>query len=423
MSFLQSNLDIVKARWPKLYQAIESADLSALTVESEQNTLIINNIQLTTNYDHAHEAALQLSRIPTTAESAFIYGTGLGDTARLALRNKNLKNIHIIVLNIGVFAHVMNALDHTDWLNAKEITLHHYNDINEVYAPFCANPAELTLASDECATLKDRILLELNQSYIESKQALPQVAKTIENNLSFINSDKSIAALPKSKSDIIYIAAAGPTLENHLSWLAENKPFIIAVDASVKTLLAHRITPDIVVSIDALAHNMFNQDDYNKLAAAALVYFPSISTHVVEQWQGKRYFSYSNTPMYQAYKSQINSPTLFSAGSVIHPAIDLAAFIGGKSIVLLGADFAFTKNKSHANPEKSAESKTPLNFAVEFANDWVFNGHGEKVATMPNLKGYLRDLERYIDANSQIKFLNGSLEGAQIAGTSLWQAK
>ncbi|REL26048.1 DUF115 domain-containing protein [Thalassotalea euphylliae] len=423
MSFLQTNLDIVKARWPKLYRAVKNENLAKLTVESEQNTLIINNIQLTTNYNHTAEARLQLSRIPADAKRAFIYGIGLGDTARLALQNKSLQQIHIVILNIGVFTHVMNALDHTDWLKAKEITLYHFDEIDEVYAPFCANPAELTLASDECVLLRDRIQLELNHDFINSNHNTEKVTKTIETNLALISKDSPISAMTKLKTDTVYIAAAGPTLEDHLAWLSQNKPFIIALDASVKTLLAHNITPDIVISIDVISDRLFDDLTYEKLSTTSLVYFPNVATKVIEKWRGKRFFSYSNTPMYQAYKAQIDSPALYSAGSVIHPAVDLAAYLGAKSIVLLGADFAFTKNKSHANPEKSAHSKNPLEYAVQFTVDWVFNGHGEKVSSMPNLKGYLRDLERYIAAHNHINFLNGSLEGAQIAGTILWQPK
>ena len=80
--------------------------------------------------------------------------------------------------------------------------------------------------------------------------------------------------------------------------------------------------------------------------------------------------------------------------------------------MLLGADFGFPNNQTHAtgqtifNSEHYAESSY-----------WVLNGKGERISTMLNYRGYLRDLERYIQSQPQVNFINGSVEGAKIAGT------
>ncbi len=120
--------------------------------------------------------------------------------------------------------------------------------------------------------------------------------------------------------------------------------------------------------------------------------------------------------MFECITSTHKKTPLFNAGSVIHPAIDLACYLGAIQIIMLGTDFSFTKNKSHANANSSNQSSIPLNQATH----WVLNYNGEKVPTLANFKGYLRDLERYINKHGGIEFINGSHLGAKIDGASLW---
>ena len=48
------------------------------------------------------------------------------------------------------------------------------------------------------------------------------------------------------------------------------------------------------------------------------------------------------------------------------------------------------------------------------------NGYGEKNPTYLNFRGYLRDLEHYIELHPQVSFYNGSKVGANIAGALIW---
>ncbi|MNG27451.1 hypothetical protein D3C81_2076890 [compost metagenome] len=55
------------------------------------------------------------------------------------------------------------------------------------------------------------------------------------------------------------------------------------------------------------------------------------------------------------------------------------------------------------------------------ARYWVHDGHGQKVKTQLNFRGYLCELERYIARHPQVLFLNSSRAGAMIAGTQFNQ--
>jgi hypothetical protein len=415
---LAENLTIIEKRWPKLHQHIINAHHQAVSVETIENTITINAIQLTSNYDRIAEAKLQLTRIPKSSEKAFIYGVGLGDTAELALQRTALKQLHVIILNPAIFLHIINVKKHNLWLEDKRTNLHLVDKIKDVYKPFLANPAELILADNNSAQLRDRISVELNNDFIQHKYLENDggIKSSILNNLDYVKKDKSLSQLSLHVPKQIFIAAARPTLEEHLQWLKENSPFIICLDAALTTLLASNIIPDIIISIDKRVFHLFKDIQKDKLKDIPLVYFPYVERSLLDYWPGERFCSYSKTNMYKDITLLKEKVALFSSGSVIHPAIDLAVYLKASEVILLGADFSFPNNKGHATPDGSNKSELD----VESAKHWLFNGLGEKVTTMANFKGYLRDLERYIALNPTINFYTGSLLSAKIDGVNLW---
>jgi len=412
-----NSFDIIAQRWPLLFKALEQTPYQELSIEIEQNTIVVNNTQLTSNYDRVAEAELQTSRINEFSNVAYIYGSALGDTARILLARKAIRQLNVVILNKSVFIQSLYALAQADWLCDSRVQLYLAQDFEDIKQPFCVNPAELKLCEKEAEFIADCIQIELNHDYIEKKHNKTNASSPIKRNIEFIKNDPDISALNIPQQPEIFIAAAGPSLELHLDYLKKNQVFIIALDASVAILLANNITPNIVVSIDYKAFQFFANIPASKLEKVPLVYFPNVETEVLSYWPGPRYCSYSETKMYQNIAKAFPKRPLYCAGSVIHPAIDLAAYLNVKAIILLGADFAFIFNKSHARNGLKVSSHE---LDLETAQETICNGYGEIVPTMTSLKGYLRDLERYIATHKNIKFYVGSLHGAKIEGTTLW---
>ncbi len=418
---LQQQLELIYSRWPDVHQQLVRAEPNALSVSVvNTTTLSINGIQLTSAWDRKAEARLQAEQIPPGKPVIYLYGTGLGDCAQTLLLRKKLQQLHCIILNRAVFLQTL-AIEEQRWLSDIRVTLHLPQEFPEIQLPFIVNPAELLLAEESSFILRDRLELELNSSYIQQQHRAENSIsqQKIAANYKFLEQDRDISTLNTFnwQEKTVFIAAAGPTLEDHFNWLAENRPALIAVDAAVSSLVENGIIPDIVISIDAYSSRLFNDKALTKLNHTPLVYFPGVDSELLERWQGNRYYSRSATPMYAHLPAQFKKTSLFSAGSVLHPAIDLAVTLKAQEIILMGADFSFVKGKSHANPEKSDKSK----IALERANHFIINGLGEKVPTIQNFKGYLRDLERYIEKNPQVLFFNASEKGAKIMGTRLWQ--
>ncbi len=416
---LQKQLELINRRWPHLYQQLSAAQTEQLQVDIINNTtLAIDGIQLTSAQDREAEAKLQADQISPKEPVIYLYGSALGDCAQLLLRRKTLKRLHIIILNRAVFLESL-ARKKQDWPDDLRVELHIPDEKDDLFCPFIVNPAELVLAEEKSFILRDRLELEINSAYIQKRHNAEDsvTQKRIAANQSFLAEDRDISFFDRLPQKTVFIAAAGPTLEDHLHWLAEQRPPVIAVDAAVPSLLAAGIIPQIVVAIDAHASCFFTADSFAQLENTPLVYLPGVDSQLLAGWRGERYFSWSTTPMYRNLPARFKKTRLFSSGSVIHPAIDLARWLGAQKIVLLGADFSFVGGKSHASPKKSEQNRIPLERAAHF----VINNRGEKVPTIQNFKGYLRDLERYIESQPQISFFTASDKGAKIMGTKLWK--
>ncbi|GHE80972.1 motility associated factor glycosyltransferase family protein [Thalassotalea profundi] len=419
-TILPKNFEVISRRWPDLFDVLMATNENTVNVDVVESTLTINGIQLTSSYDRVAEAQLQIKQIPSHSNEATIYGPALGDTATLLLQNKALRKLYVVILNKAIFIHSLQAIEDMQWLEDKRTQLLLATKNSEISVPFCVNPAELKLADNDGEQLADKVQIELNYDFVNKthQQRQKHQCDPIQDNLAFVKQDADISTLPKATHSEIFIAAAGPTLEKHLNYLALHQPFIIAVDASVRVLLERDIIPNIVVSIDYTAYQFFKDINPQLLENTTLVYFPNIESQVLTYWPGPRLCSYSPTPMYKELIDKYPKIQLYCAGSVVHPAIDLAVYLQAKTIVLLGTDFAFTYNQSHAKTNNKTKASHEL--ALGNAQESVINGYGERIPTMASLKSYLRELERYILKHPKVNFKNGSLDGAYIEGTTLW---
>lgn len=100
----------------------------------------------------------------------------------------------------------------------------------------------------------------------------------------------------------------------------------------------------------------------------------------------------------------------YSQGTVTAFCIDIVAYAGAKSIELVGADFAYPQNHSHAKG-------TMDDAEVDYSNMIkVKSVDGGDVYTDCVLSGYILDIESQIDEHKDISFYNLSKNGAYIKG-------
>jgi hypothetical protein len=418
--FFQANAEVLQRRWPALFERLVAEDSTAVPaqlVEGLGSTLSINGIQLTSRHDRLHEAQIQAASLPDKAQ-LHVYGTGLGDLPTVLLERSGLQRLYVHILNGALFALVVQLLDQRQWLEDPRVELFYAGDHPDFFTPFFALPAEMLLADDFNAKVRDRLVSEVHLSF-NNRDFDPQsteIQQRLQECLPVLLADADVAQLfGTCVGREIYVIATGPTLEQHYQRLATirqcaERPLFICVDTAYRPLREHGIVPDLVVSIDqriSFRHLPFEESD-----GIPLVYLPMSDPSVLKAWKGKRYGGYSASPIYANLREQHPRAQLHVGGSVIHPAVDLAVKMGATGITLFGADFAFPMNKTHAGWNDG-----DLGPSVNQARHWVRDGHGQRVSTQLNFRGYLCVLERYIAAHPQVEFLNSSRSGALIAGT------
>lgn len=430
MSIFAHNMAIVSLRWPDISHQITAADITSVSVqlvEDEQLTMLYDDIQIASSFDQVSEAKIQIKHIPSKSSQVFLYGTGLGGIQKELLLNDDIQQLNVVIMNISVFKASLTHFEQIHWLEDIRVNLILGSTLSRVFFPFIALPAELTLSDNATARLRDIVSLELDDAFIEKKKGKRNQERLdkISTNLVHIQKDKDVKSLFKNEDKRKFIVCgAGPTLENHFTWLTSlpNRSdfFIIAADASVMPLATVGVIPDVVVSVDPVAKRLFttlNMDDYIN---TALVYFPVIDASFLKSWKGKRYVSYSSSSLYDDINTEIPRGRLYSGGSVIHPAIDLSVKMGAKNIFLLGGDFSFPEGKTHAVWQENYSS-TNTHLLAKNTPHWVLNSKNQRVPTLLNFRGYLRDLEKYIALTKGVNFYNTSDKGASIKGTKLWK--
>ncbi|MFP0196569.1 motility associated factor glycosyltransferase family protein [Pseudomonas sp. PHC1] len=423
--FFQANAEVIERRWPALYARLLNEDSSAIEAELTQglgSTLSIGGIQLTSRHDRVREAQIQAASLPADKPQLHVYGTGLGDLPTVLLERTGLERLYVHILNGALFALVLQLIDQREWLQDPRVELLYAGDLSDICTPFFALPAEMLLADDFNAKIRDRLVSEVHLSFNnrEFDPQSPFIQQRLRDCLPVLLADDDVATLfGTCAGREIYVIGTGPTLEQHFERLAAirarvERPLFICVDTAYRPLREHGVVPDYVVSIDqriSFRHLPSEASD-----GIPLVYLPMSDPEVLRAWKGKRYGGYSASPVYAALREQYPRALLHMGGSVIHPAVDLAVKMGAARITLFGADFAFPMNKTHAG-----WSDGDLGPSVNQARHWVRDGHGQRVSTQLNFRGYLCVLERYIASQPHVAFFNSSRAGAQIAGTGFNQ--
>ena len=418
----QRNSAVLAQRWPAVMQrlAVEDAtSVPAQLLEGKSSTLTVAGIQLTSRHDRLAEAQTQADSLPADSPVIHLYGTGLGDLQRVLLADSALQQLHVHILNGALFVLVLQLLEQQDWLSDPRVVLAYADERTEIQLPFFALPAELVLADDANARIRDRLVSEVHVGFNnqEFSPENPQSVERLEQGRALLQSDTDVAGLFGSQPRReVHVIATGPSLQQHLQRLLithqqTDRPLLICVDTAYVPLRNAGITPDLVVSIDHRISTRHLPPQGSE--GIALVYLPGQEASMLEAWRGPRYVGYSTSPVYSQIRQHIPRANLHVGGSVIHPAIDLAVKMGATRITLFGADFAFPGGKTHTGWQDGV-----LGPELSIAKHWVRDGRGHKVKTQLNFRSYLIELERYIALHPEVQFFNTSRDGALIAGTT-----
>jgi len=388
------------------------------THDTPASCLVVQGIHLTSAYDPRREAALQASLVPAASDRAVLYGPGDGTLARELLQRPALRQLVVVCFDLSLTRQLLQRDEAPDWLEDTRVQLRYAADLAGIEKPFAAVPACLRLADAACQRLRDQVLLELATPYINKLFAERQTAlqQQVQANQAAMTDDADVATIFDSRpGSTCIVVGAGPSLAEQYDWLRRHRHrcTLIAVDAALVPLGQAGLFPDFALAIDAsdLIRRFVISLPAAPYRQSVLVYFPTTNAGVTGIWPGTRLCAWPASAAFERLYPPPPRGRLFSAGSVIHPATDLAVRLGAAIVIFAGADFAFPRNRSHV-PGSDANL-----YQVGEARDHLLNGRHEPVATVPALRGFLRDLERFIEGHGNVRFLNSSREGALIYGT------
>jgi hypothetical protein len=146
------------------------------------------------------------------------------------------------------------------------------------------------------------------------------------------------------------ICAAGPGLDASLPLLREKKdrPFIIAVDTALPSLLGAGLEPDAVVSIDCQHISYYHF--MAGLPEHTLLFLDLASPPLVASRSARPYFFSGGHPLTRYLVRRWRPlPELDTSGAnVTYAALSLAEYLGARNIGLYGADFSYPGGITYA---------------------------------------------------------------------------
>jgi hypothetical protein len=160
--------------------------------------------------------------------------------------------------------------------------------------------------------------------------------------------EQILPALPPIRGAAI--CAAGPSLDAALPLLRgkKDRPFIIAVDTALPSLLGAGLEPDAVVSIDCqhISYYHFMEG----LPKHTLLFLDLASPPLVASRSAAPYFFSGGHPLTRYLVRRWRPlPELDTSGAnVTYAALSLAEYLGARTIELYGADFSYPGGITYA---------------------------------------------------------------------------
>ena len=417
---------IIAERWPALARHLATVQPFTnleLDTSGPVQTLAANGIRLASAWEPDAESLLQIAHLPTSNDAITLYGVGMGGLPELLLKRLSPGGtLTVVLMNASLFNTMLDVIEQSDWLQHSAIKLVLASEQTVVAPCRAITTPLLRLAEASAERLRDHLHQTLTECHTRQHLASRE-ALTLANmaaNQATVVADPDVAVLFAGHCRTAVVVAAGPSLDlslNRIRALQAEGAQVVSVDAALQPLLNAGVKPDYIVTLDPQPFVIrFFEIDLAPLEQTSLVYFPLVDPIVIQSWPHNRYVAYTTHQRYDALRERAAHTSLFTSGSVIHPATDLAVRMGATTLYLAGADFGFPFDATHAS--SSAYCKPAPTTSMSGMTVTSYAGH--KVPTMMNFISYYRDLEAFIGSRicRGCKFINLGQFSARIAGVS-----
>ncbi|WCM60909.1 motility associated factor glycosyltransferase family protein [Paenibacillus polymyxa] len=216
----------------------------------------------------------------------------------------------------------------------------------------------------------------------------------------------------------VVVVSSGPSLQEDIEWLKKLRPHVLIISAgsSIQALVKHGIQPHLAVIMDG--HPVNKKIFASSVTREQPLLFTSSSYYEIsDQNRAEKIHSIMKSDDVSQYFFGLSQEELFISPTetVAGTAIQAAACLGAKRIILAGQDLSFPDNKFYADGIEHFATET-TDKKVQEAPKKVLNVKGTYNTTDGSFSLMKDGLENLITALPKIEFVNSSRNGAVIEG-------
>lgn len=394
----------------------------------------VKSIYIGSKYNEEREVkkVVELAKPITEKDNYIILGLGMGNHIK-ELKKNNISNSQILIVECE-----------EDWINKfeEEFKKDNYfrNDVHIV-----KNKDDIKIFFEKYITEQNiaglKIIPYSNYNKIYEKELVDyyKLIKEYRNNIIvnrntnlhfskiwFESRMKNLKYIPKSDSVSDYenehkdkpaiIVSAGPSLTKNIDELSKNNnAIIISGGRTLKSLINIGVDPHYTVIVDPSDKSYELVDGYIDKVNSKLLYHLGTPNMALEEHQGRKII-FSDEPIINEIINK-KSCNIATGGSVAHSMTSLALVMGCNPIIFIGQDFAYTYDKGHASVAGSPWESTKLENYIDKSDFLVEDIYGNSVRTSEVLNIYRIQMEKIIESNKNVTFINATEGGANIKGT------
>ena len=330
--------------------------------------LLKNGRSLESKYNPEREAQSMLLQIEKPYSFFVVIGVGSG----IFINELNNKFPQAIILGVENSSEDLLFLEQIETFkrlkNNKNILLTCVPELNSVllnnYIPslhgdikivFQKNwTTELPESFENVKEIIQKTIKEISQDYSVQAHFGRIWQKNILSNLKILSESKNESELKIDNSKIAAVIAAGPSLDNTILELKNNRNdyYIISTDTAFQSLIKYEIVPELVVSIDgqSVSANHFISIISSETNFIFDLCANSSITRKLNKTDSNIYFFTNGHPLSNtaALHTKPPLPLVYTgSGTVTIAALDIAIKSGFAKIQLFGADFGYINNKPY----------------------------------------------------------------------------
>ncbi|MBU5440992.1 motility associated factor glycosyltransferase family protein [Paenibacillus sp. MSJ-34] len=443
------NIDFLKENFNQVYTKVNGLHFDANKYEilaskcGSPNLIVRNNagheLSFYSKYNPQHEVERWLESIHEqicNVKYILMYGLGFGYHLQQFINRYPDKMIYLYEPEIDILLAAIEAID-LQLLNHKQIQFFgvgkDFDTKEELFYRICAQVTGdfgyVVLPSyqkifptslEEFEQHAQKSILNYRSSIAVNASFNYKWPENILNNLTKNAYSYSLRGLKDQCVELsAVIVGSGPSLQQDLHYLAKLKDhsLIIAAGTSLRILLKHNITPHLIVSMDGGDPNLVAFQNLD-IAHLPFLYTPYINYKIIEHKHKYLIHAFFKDDTISQYHLRLteDDPTFWGTHSVTGTAIQAAAYIGCKRIILAGQDLSYPLNQMYA-PGAAHISQKYVDQVLETATESVENVLGGINPTTLKMKITLQDIEDLLRLYPDHEFINTTKHGASIKRT------